>query len=84
MGFCQQGRRATKTIGSVDVMSSQTKIFLNTAPQNAIWGPQNKGNAGKLREIQGLLLQNIAIPRKGPIQGTPGNSFWRSQMSILG
>ena len=39
-------------------------------------------NAGKFREIQGFLLNNIEMPRKRPIQGTPGVSFWGSQIGI--
>ena len=31
-----------------------------------------------------LKSQNIEMPRRRPIQGTPGNSFWGSRTGILG
>ena len=41
-------------------------------------------NIGKFWEIRGFLWKNVVIPSKRPIQGTPRNSLWESQLGILG
>ena len=65
--------RRCSPLPNISTSSSQTQ-FGN--PNNPL-----QRNAGKFREIQG---KNIAVSRKWPIQGISGNSFWGSQMGILG
>ena len=59
---------------------------LHLPPKTQFGDPKNplQGNAGKFREIQGFLLKTTAMPRKTPIQGISGNSFWGSRTGILG
>ena len=59
---------------------------LHLPPKTRFGDPKSplQGNAGKFREIQVFLSQHIAMPRKRPIQGIPGNSFWGFEMGILG
>ena len=74
------------TLSEDTYRSPLPNISTPSSPENAIWGPQNplRGNAGKFWEIQGFLLNHIEMPRKRPIQGNPGNSFWGSRTGILG
>ena len=49
------------------VVSMLPNISTSSSPENAIRGSQSplQGNAGKFRDIQGLLLKNRVMPRKG-------------------
>ena len=69
-----------------DIIHRCPAYQIHLPPKTRFGDPKNplQANAGKFREIQGFLSNNIEMPRKRPIQGIPGNSFWGSQTGIFG